>query len=56
MTTDPVCGEEIEVARHTPKKLVSGVIYHFCSQECRDEFAQDPSEYVSTGTRVGAFP
>ncbi len=44
-----VCEEGVTVERHTPKKLVSGVIYHFCSEECRDTFVQDPSKH--TGRR-----
>lgn len=48
MTKDPVCGASVEVERHTPKKLVGGVVYHFCSEDCREEFTENPGEHVQT--------
>lgn len=40
-----VCGDAVKVKRHTPKKLQGGVIYHFCSEDCRETFVQNPSEH-----------
>ena len=44
---DIVCGKEVEVDFHQHKKLWQGVVYHFCSEECRDTFAEDPQEYLT---------
>jgi YHS domain-containing protein len=41
-----VCGDGVKVQRNTPKKLQGGVIYHFCGEECRDRFVEDPSEFT----------
>ncbi|MDX1610820.1 MAG: YHS domain-containing protein [Candidatus Thermoplasmatota archaeon] len=56
MSKDPVCGEEVTVQRHTPKKLYKGVVYHFCSDACRETFEEDPSDHVRTRSRLGAYP
>lgn len=46
-----VCGDTVEVQRHTPKKLQGGVIYHFCSEDCREEFVRNPSQHTGGRTR-----
>jgi len=50
--TCPVCDETIDVERHTPKKLKGGVIHHFCSEDHRDEFVRNPSEYTNSRRRT----
>ncbi len=50
-TNCAVCDDHVEVQRNTPKKLQGGVIYHFCSEECRDRFVADPSEHTARGRR-----
>lgn len=50
-----VCGDPVKVQRNTPKKLQGGVIYHFCSEECRDAFVQNPSEHTG-GRRRRSLP
>jgi YHS domain-containing protein len=45
------CDDHVQVQRNTPKKLQGGVIYHFCSEECRDRFVQDPSEHTGSSPR-----
>ena len=47
MARDVVCGAEIEIGFHTPKKLWHGVVYHFCSEACRDKFAHQPPAFLA---------
>lgn len=54
-TNCAVCDEGLEVQRNTPKKLQGGVIYHFCSEDCRQEFVQNPSEHTG-GRRRPSMP
>lgn len=54
-TECPVCDAAIKVQRNTPKKLQGGVIYHFCSEECRDTFVEDPSQHTG-GRRRRSLP
>ena len=37
MQQDPVCGTYVSVATSL-KRIVSGQVWHFCSEECRDRF------------------
>lgn len=53
-TTCAICDEHVEVQRNTPKKLQGGVIYHFCSEECRDKFVSDPSDHTGGPRRSQA--
>ncbi len=45
-TKDLVCGAEIEQERSAAKDDYKGKTYHFCSEECRDSFRQNPSNYI----------
>lgn len=51
MARDAVCGAEVNVQFHTPKKLFRGVVYHFCSLDCRDKFANEPERYLRVAQR-----
>lgn len=42
-----VCGDGLTIQRDTPKKLRSGIIYHFCSEACRDRFVNDPEGHTN---------
>jgi YHS domain-containing protein len=49
MTTDPVCGMEIDEKRtHEFQTQFAGKKYFFCSEDCRNEFEADPSGYLET--------
>ena len=45
MTTDPVCGMKVDDERYQTQ--YDGETYSFCSQECKNEFEQNPDEYVA---------
>jgi YHS domain-containing protein len=46
MTTDPVCGMEIDEKKTKYESQYGGQTYAFCSKECKDEFDQTPEEYA----------
>lgn len=50
MAIDPVCGMEVEFDADTKKNVPAATHndreYFFCSQDCKDAFTDDPSEYV----------
>jgi YHS domain-containing protein len=48
MTTDPVCGMEVNDKNAEFQTQFAGKKYFFCSEECRKEFEQQPNEYVET--------
>ena len=46
MTIDPVCGMIIEERKPEFQTMFAGRKYFFCSEECRKEFEDRPSDYV----------
>ncbi|MFB3925509.1 MAG: YHS domain-containing protein [Syntrophales bacterium] len=46
MVIDPVCKMEIDEKKSRCRSEYNGKTYHFCSQECKEEFDEDPEEYV----------
>jgi P-type Cu+ transporter len=48
--TDPVCGKELRRADAAGAIDHHGVVYFFCSVECRDAFAADPDSFVENST------
>lgn len=48
MTTDPVCGMEVDEKRSEFQTQFAGKKYSFCSEECRKEFEADPGGYMET--------
>ena len=45
-TKDPVCGMELMPGKEEAEFQYQGKTYRFCSRECRDLFARNPTEYV----------
>ncbi len=43
--TDPVCGMEISTETAKPS-FHDGLVYYFCSRECRDTFEASPMKYL----------
>ncbi len=46
MTNDPVCGMRVNEEATEFHTLFAGKKYHFCSAECREEFEDQPADYV----------
>jgi Cu+-exporting ATPase len=42
---DPVCGMEVAADSEWTAEY-EGVTYYFCSEQCRDEFMQEPTKYL----------
>ena len=43
---DPVCGKELERTTSAAETQFEGRTYVFCSEDCYQEFMQDPREYT----------
>ena len=56
MTTDPVCGMELEEATAAAEADYQGNRYYFCSEDCREEFLSHPRDYAIGDERPGASP
>lgn len=46
MTTDPVCGMQINESDVTEASMYHGKTYYFCSKTCKDTFDKDPAKYA----------
>ena len=46
MSTDPVCGMEVDPSAGKPSVEHHGTIYHFCSEGCKARFTEDPDRYL----------
>jgi YHS domain-containing protein len=46
MAIDPVCKMEVDEKKAKFKSTYEGELYCFCSAECKQEFDEDPEEYV----------
>jgi YHS domain-containing protein len=51
--TDPVCGKTVRTGQAKPS-VHDGMVYYFCSRECRERFEAAPDLYV--GSSRGAEP
>jgi YHS domain-containing protein len=47
MTTDPVCGMRVDDQNPQHQAQYGGHRYSFCSQQCKNEFEQNPEEYAA---------
>ena len=43
---DLVCGAEIDDEKSAASYNLKGKTYLFCSEECRDDFSQNPTNYL----------
>jgi Cu+-exporting ATPase len=43
---DPVCGAQVD-PKTSVSEQESGKEYYFCSEECRQKFTENPSEYTA---------
>jgi Cu+-exporting ATPase len=45
MNTDPVCGMKVDENNSQHQMQYGGQTYSFCSQQCKNEFEQNPEQY-----------
>ncbi len=45
---DPVCGKTVETAQ-AKTSLHNGLVYFFCSSDCRETFEAQPSQFHNSG-------
>lgn len=43
---DPVCGDMV-VTKNAKTSVHNGLVYYFCSGQCRESFEADPSSYIA---------
>jgi 3-hydroxybutyryl-CoA dehydratase len=46
MPVDPVCEMEVSAEDAVATSEYNGQTYHFCSQECKDSFDEDPEMFI----------
>ena len=46
MTTDPVCGMEVDPAKPGATAQHSGKTYYFCCSHCAARFKAEPQKYL----------
>jgi len=44
--TDPVCGMTLKQEDAVATVEHEGKIYHFCSDDCKEEFEENPADYA----------
>lgn len=42
---DPVCGMDVNVSKSSFQAEQDGRTYYFCSEDCKQKFAQNPKDY-----------
>ena len=47
MITDPVCGIRVDDIDLQHQALYGGQTYSFCSQQCKNEFEENPELYAN---------
>ena len=55
MTTDPVCGMEIEEGQAKARSEYDGRTFYFCSEECKELFDEDPAAYADNIPQPGTY-
>lgn len=43
---DCVCGAELEPGKSAAKHDFEGKTYEFCSEECKETFAENPNDFI----------
>lgn len=43
---DPVCGMDVKESEAAGKSTYENETYYFCSQDCKQEFDEDPSDFA----------
>ena len=53
---DPVCGMDIPVAESHYSTTYRSLVFHFCSEQCRERFTQNPALYTGPQRTVDISP
>jgi Cu+-exporting ATPase len=56
ISTDPVCGMQVEVGKPAGTREIGGRKYYFCSAGCLKQFDAAPESYMLTHARHGPAP
>ncbi|MFB3915953.1 MAG: YHS domain-containing protein [Terriglobales bacterium] len=48
MAVDPVCGMEVNEKSAPAETVYNNRTYYFCSADCKDEFEENPEEYIGS--------
>jgi len=46
---DPVCNMEIDEQSAAGRSQYQGDTYYFCTESCKNEFDQNPQQYINKG-------
>jgi len=46
MTKDLVCGMDVSETETTQRIKQNGVTYYFCSEQCKENFSDNPERYL----------
>ena len=46
MTSDPVCGMQVDESKAAAASKYKGQSYYFCSAGCKQQFEKNPQKYV----------
>jgi len=46
MTTDPVCGMDLDEEAAEGRQDYQGTTYYFCSKACQEAFRNEPGRYA----------
>ena len=46
MAKDPVCGMEVSPDNAAATEEHNGTTYYFCSNDCAEEFRENPEDYT----------
>jgi len=47
---DPVCGMKVDESKAVAKTGYAGVMYYFCSVDCKMKFEEDPGKHIGQKT------
>jgi Cu+-exporting ATPase len=53
MAMDPVCGMDVDERTTKDRSDYQGTTYFFCSTDCREEFEENPEDYVGEERKTG---
>ncbi len=51
---DPICNMEVDEQTAAATSEYRGKTYYFCSEDCKEEFDQNPQKYATQGAQGAA--